>query len=230
LAGLLHPPSHGVSSRGTARAALRRLPGTRHRRGTRRDPDSNWRRQLPALTHASVSLRGLRKSDATALLDHLNKPPVLEFIQPSPASVAEFERFIRWTQTRRRAGRHVCFGVLPSGHDRPVGIIQVWPIEQDFATAECGFVLSESYWGTGLFLQAARMTFDFAFGTLGVHRIEARSVQTNARGNAVLRKLGARRDGVLREAFHRDGRFQNYIMWSILAPEWAEIRKRLLTG
>ena len=200
------------------------------RRRVSHDRDRDWRRQLPTLIHASVSLRGLRKSDAASLLDHLNRRSVLEFVQPSPASVKGFEQFIRWTQSRRRQGWHLCFGIVPAGETRPVGIIQVWPIEQDYSTAEWGFVVSEKYWGTGLFLQAARLMFDFAFGALGVHRLEARSVQTNARGNAVLRKLGARRDGILREAFHRDGKFRPYIMWSILAPEWSRTRKKLLSA
>ena len=205
------------------------MPRQSRRRGSH-DPDRDWRRQLPTLTHASVSLRGLRKSDAASLLNHLNRRSVLEFVQPSPKSVKGFEQFIHWTQSRRRQGWHLCFGIVPAGQTRPVGIIQVWPIEQDFSTAEWGFVVSEAYWGTGLFLQAARLMFDFAFGALGVHRLEARSVQTNARGNAVLRKLGARRDGILREAFHRDGAFRPYIMWSILAPEWSVSRKKLLSA
>jgi ribosomal-protein-alanine N-acetyltransferase len=160
----------------------------------------------------------------------LNRRSVLRFVQPCPTSVEEFEQFIRWTQSRRRQGRHLCFGIVPAGQTRPVGIIQVWPIERDFSTAEWGFVVSEAHWGTGLFLQAARLMFDFAFGALGVHRLEARSVQTNARGNAVLRKLGARRDGILREAFRRNGAFKPYIMWSILGPEWSVSRKKLLSA
>jgi ribosomal-protein-alanine N-acetyltransferase len=185
---------------------------------------------VPVLGGPQLTLRELQHEDAASLCAHLTTEEVTRFISPPPTNVEGFEKFIRWTHTRRAQGRFLCFGIVPAGQTRAVGFIQINLSETDGETAEWGFVLGAAFWGTGLFLQAARLMFDFAFGALGVHRLEARSVQTDARGNAVLRKLGARRDGILREAFHRDGKFRPYIMWSILAPEWSRTRKKLLSA
>lgn len=52
---------------------------------------------------------------------------------------------------------------------------------------------------------------------MGVHRLEARAVAENARGNRALEKLGARGEAVLRKAF---GREYTQFLWAILAEEW----------
>lgn len=200
--------------------------GPRHRFDVRQ---ADWRRGLPELSDGEILLRELRWEDARPLFVHLNDPMVLKYIAPCPTTLVGFQQFIRWTHDERRGGRHACFGVVPFGMAVPVGILQVWPIERDFSTAEWGFVLGRAHWGTGLFVRSASMLLDavFAdglFGPPGVYRLESRAVEANARGNAVLRKLGATREGVLRGAFWNGGRPIDHVMWSILAPEWLAVR------
>ena len=171
-------------------------------------------------------MRELRVTDAEALFKQLSGKRVARHITIPPASADGFRRFIRWTQTQRRRGRHVCFGVVPAGETHVVGLLQFWPIDPELSTAEWGFVIGADYWGTGLFLDAARLLLDFAFGVVGVTRLEARAVATNVRGNAVLRKLGATREGTLRQGFRRDGTCTDQIMWSILAGDPAGLRRK----
>ena len=86
-----------------------------------------------------------------------------------------------------------------------------------FQTGEWGFALGSAYWGSGLFLDAARHVLDFAFDDVGVLRLEARAAVVNGRGNGALRKTGAVQEGVLRRSFHRGGQFHDQVLWSILA-------------
>ena len=46
----------------------------------------------------------------------------------------------------------------------------------------------------------------------------------NARGNAALRKLGATREGTLKEAFVRDDRYVDQYLWSLLDTRWSPER------
>ena len=185
---------------------------------------ADWRRRLPELTDGSVTLRELRADDAASLVVHLHDRRVCRFIEPCPSTTAGFARFIRWTHAERRRGKLACFGILPAGAARAVGVIQVWPIERDFSTAEWGFALGRSFWGSGLFSAGARLMLDAVFSELGVYRLEARAVDINRRGNRSLEKLGAKRDGVLRGAFRDGAIVRDHVMWSILAPEW-QIRR-----
>jgi RimJ/RimL family protein N-acetyltransferase len=181
---------------------------------------SNWRRNLPLLAGQQVTLRELRMSDAPALLAMLTTEEVARFISPPPTTVEGFERFIAWTHARRAAGEYVCFAVVPAGTHTAVGIFQIRQLDPSFTTAEWGFALGPAYWGTGIFMDAAQLTLRFAFGTLGVHRMEARAAIKNGRGNGALAKIGAVREGVLRKSFLRNGEYLDQALWSILREDW----------
>jgi RimJ/RimL family protein N-acetyltransferase len=138
--------------------------------------------------------------------------------------VEGFERFITWTHKQRAAGQYVCFAVVPTGMSVAVGLFQVRSLEPGFANAEWGFALGSPFWGTGLFIDGAQLVVDFAFETIGVHRLEARASVQNGRGNGALRKLGAVQEGVLRRSFLRRGQYHDQALWSILDTDWGQAR------
>jgi RimJ/RimL family protein N-acetyltransferase len=185
---------------------------------------TNWRQSLPVLTSGNVTLRELELSDAASLLAMLTTEEVTRFISPPPTTVEGFERFIQWTHQQRAAGKCVVFGVVPTGMSTAIGLFQVKALDAGFSTAEWGFALGSPFWGTGLFMDGARLVLDFAFETVGVHRLEARSAVQNGRGNGALRKLGAVREGVLRGSFLRNGQYLDQALWSILETDWWHIK------
>lgn len=181
---------------------------------------TDWRQSLPVLTGTMVTLREMRLSDAPSLLAMLSTEEVSRFISPPPTTVEGFERFIAWTHRERTAGNYVCFAVVPHGMDSAIGIIQVRQLEPGFATAEWGFAIGSAFWGTGVFLDGAKMVVDFAFDVVGAHRLEARAAVANGRGNGALRKVGAVQEGVLRKSFLRNGEYLDQTLWTILDDDW----------
>jgi len=185
---------------------------------------SDWQRALPVLRGARVVLRELRASDAPSLFAMLSADEVARFISPPPTTVEGFEKFIMWAREEREAGRYACFAVVPHGMSTAIGLFQVRQLEASFATAEWGFALGSSFWGTGMFIDAGQMVVDFAIETLNVGRLEARACVANGRGNGALRKLGAVQEGVLRRSFLKNGQFLDQMLWSILAEEWKQAK------
>ncbi|HEY7442899.1 MAG TPA: GNAT family protein [Vicinamibacterales bacterium] len=185
---------------------------------------SDWRSGLPLLSGTTATLRELRKSDAASLLAMLGTEEVARFISPPPTTIEGFEEFINWTQSQRMAGHYVCFAVVPAGYDTAIGLFQVRQLEPGFATAEWGFAIGSGFWGTGVFLECARLVVDFAFEAIGVHRLEARSCVRNGRGNGALRKVGALQEGVLRRSFYRNGEHLDQVLWSILREDWYQAK------
>jgi ribosomal-protein-alanine N-acetyltransferase len=181
---------------------------------------SDWRKALPTLTAGRVTLRELRATDAASLVAMLATEEVNRYISPPPSTVAGFERFIEWTYRQRAAGTYACFAVVPEGMDSAIGIFQVRQLDPSFRTAEWGFALGCAFWGTGIFMEAAKLTVEFAFETLGVHRLEARAAAQNGRGNGALMKLGAVREGFLRRSFLRNGVYLDQILWAIVREDW----------
>jgi RimJ/RimL family protein N-acetyltransferase len=188
---------------------------------------SDWTSGLPVLTGTGFTLRELRVSDAASLLAMLTTEEVSRFISPPPTTVEGFERFILWAQRERQAGNYACFAVVPAGLTTAVGIFQVRSLEPGFATAEWGFAIGSAYWGTGVFIDGARLVLDFAVDVIGTRRLEARACVANGRGNGALRKVGAVQEGILRRSFLRNGQYHDQVLWGILAEDWRFQRQSL---
>ena len=180
-----------------------------------------WQTSLPSLVSGNVLVRGLHDGDAAALFALCANEAVGRFLWTPPSTMQRVEQFIEWTREQQSSGRQICFAIVPIGSSCAAGLIQVRQIDPQFTIAEWGFAVGERYWGTGLFSAAARLALAFLFSTVGVHRIEARTVVTNVRANAALEKLGAVNEGRLRSAFRSGDRCYDQFLWAILASDWA---------
>jgi [ribosomal protein S5]-alanine N-acetyltransferase len=187
---------------------------------------SAWKQALPVMTGARVTLRELELGDAPSLMNMITTEEVQRFVSAPPPTVEGFERLITWARNEREHGKHAFFGVIPAGLSEVVGLFQLRSLEPGFARAEWGFMMSSAFWGTGLFNESAHLILDFAFNTLGVHRLEARAVVANGRGNGALRKLGAVQEGILRRAFFKNGCHVDQVLWSILAEDWRQAKSQ----
>jgi RimJ/RimL family protein N-acetyltransferase len=177
---------------------------------------SDWQQGLPTLAGEQVVLRELRASDAASLFALLTTEEVSRFISPPPTTVEGFERFIAWTLRQRTAGTYACFAVTLRGFDTAIGIFQIRELQPGFGTAEWGFAIGSPFWGTGVFQEGAELVLDFAFDTIGVHRLEARAAVLNGRGNGALQKIGAVQECVLRKSFLRNGQYLDQVLYTIL--------------
>jgi RimJ/RimL family protein N-acetyltransferase len=189
---------------------------------------SDWQHALPVLKGEHVVLRELRASDARSLHALLTTEEVSRFISPPPTTVEGFERFIAWALRQRAAGSYACYAVTLHGFDTAIGLFQVRELERGFGTAEWGFALGSSFWGTGLFRESAELVLEFVFETIGVHRLEARAAVLNKRGLGALRKIGAVQECILRQSLERNGEFLDQTLFSVLDFDWRESR-RLMT-
>jgi [ribosomal protein S5]-alanine N-acetyltransferase len=188
---------------------------------------TDWQRGLPTLHDGQVALRELRASDAPSLFTMLTTEEVSRFISPPPTSVEGFERFIAWTLRQRVAGTYACFAVTLKGFDTAIGIFQIRQLEAGFGTAEWGFAIGMPFWGSGVFRHSADLVLQFAFETLGVHRLEARAAVANGRGNGALLKVGAVQEAVLARSLALNGGYLDQVLYSILEEDWRASRRSI---
>jgi ribosomal-protein-alanine N-acetyltransferase len=188
---------------------------------------TDWQHGLPTLRGRQVVLRELRVSDAASLFALLTAEEVARFISPPPSTIEGFERFIGWALRQRAAGAYACFAVTVAGFDTAIGIFQVRSTEPEFVTAEWGFAIGSAFWGTGVFQDGAALVLEFAFDTIGVHRLEARAATKNGRGNGALQKVGAVQECRLRNSFMKDGEYIDQMLYAMLDTDWRDSRATL---
>jgi RimJ/RimL family protein N-acetyltransferase len=182
----------------------------------------NWRSGLPTLTARLVTLREPATSDLRSLMDLLLLGDASRFGIDEPVSEVAVQQLLDRIARDREAGIAFSFLVTVSSSRAIIGLVQARQIDLSWESAEWECTLAPSWRGTGAFLETARLVGSFAFGTVGVHRLEARVLLQNGRANGALRKLGAVQEGVLRESVRRGNAYLDQVLWSVLKEDWGE--------
>jgi len=109
-----------------------------------------------------------------------------------------------------------------------VGIIRFLDIDRANQRVELGTWLDSRYWGSPLNAQAKLLMLAYAFEEEGVHRVQLKTDSRNLRSQRAIERLGAVPEGSLREAhLVRNDYFRTSLYYSILAPEWPGVKRRL---
>lgn len=183
-------------------------------------PASNWRDGLPVLMTGGCVVREPQLSDAPLLLEALAHEDITRFLPDTPQTIPQFEWFIARIQRERRAGRCLCFTIVPNEPGRPVGLIQIRPRESSGTTAEWGFAIGRDYWGQRLFGTSARLVVDYLFRQTEIRRLESRVLLHNGRANRALEKLGAVVEGILRKSFITRWQSADQVLWALVREDW----------
>jgi ribosomal-protein-alanine N-acetyltransferase len=181
-----------------------------------------WTESIPELQGELVVVREFAPGDAATLYEMLGDPRVAEYMTAPPGSVEAFEGFSAWARRERELGQGVCFAIVPPGLTEAVGIIQLRANDPSWFTAQWGFAIGHGFWATGAFYDAAQLVVSFAFEQMNVHRLEARSMVNNGRGNGALQKIGAKPEGALASAFAKDGRYNAQFLWALHRDRWSK--------
>jgi ribosomal-protein-serine acetyltransferase len=111
-----------------------------------------------------------------------------------------------------------------------VGGVLFFPVEARTLATEVGYWLGEGATGRGLVTRAVSAMLDYAFGTLGLHRIALQAEVGNEKSIAVARRLGFKEEGIRRAAAVNRGRYVDMAAFSLLAEEWARRSDQRIRG
>jgi len=86
--------------------------------------------------------------------------------------------------------------------------------------ADLGYWLADSYTGKGIMTKAVRAMLDYAFGVVGMHRVELLCAVQNERSCAVAKRLNFTHEGVLRRGERIRNQFYDVNAYAKLKPDW----------
>jgi [ribosomal protein S5]-alanine N-acetyltransferase len=110
----------------------------------------------------------------------------------------------------RRADRALIGGVSLSNVRRGVA-----------ETASLGYWIGERFARQGYMTDGLKLALAFAFDRLRLHRVEAACLPHNEASRRLLLKSGFREEGYAKEYLSIDGRWQDHLLFGLLASEWA---------
>jgi RimJ/RimL family protein N-acetyltransferase len=180
----------------------------------------NWRAGLPVLAGQLVTLREPAPEDVPAIASLLSLSDASRFGLDAFTGELDARRLIDKAVHDRSAGTAFTYVITVTGARTAVGLMQIRRLDATFEAGEMECTLAPSSRGTGAFVDAARLAISFAFEAAGVHRLEARVIVENGRGNGALRKLGAVHEGILRRAIRRGTQYFDQALWGLLKDDW----------
>ena len=185
----------------------------------------DWR-VTPTLTGRNVSLRPLERIDRAGLLEAFADGLEHAFatIVPDEASIdGWYDRL----ESERAAGRALPFTVRDAA-GRISGATRFMRIAPHYRRLEIGgTVYARRVQRTGLNTEAKRLLLGHAFERLGAQCVQLRTDFLNRASRRAIERLGARQDGVLRGHMLLGERQRDTVVYSILAHEWAGVRRNL---
>lgn len=190
-------------------------------------PAPDWL-AAPVLEHGRVRLRPLLDPDAAALSAGADAGTVAYLGSGNP----EAGDLAAWTAHLRALNAtpdRVNWAVEVGG--AVMGRISLLDVRPDDRRVELGTMLLPAAQGTGVNASSKLLLMTRAFEVLGANRVQFKVDSRNARSLRALEKLGAVREGTLRQYQVRpDGLARDSVMFSVLRGEWPEVRARLLAG
>jgi RimJ/RimL family protein N-acetyltransferase len=175
----------------------------------------------PRIETSRLRLRPFVAEDAAALAQHGGAAAVADTMLdwPHPFSAANARSTIAAQAASYQAGRAVHFAVERRDRAGLVGGIELCDLDTRHQCAELRFWIAEAEWGQGFASEAARAVLRFGFADLGLHRIDAMHLVRCQAAAAVLRKIGMRQEGLLRERVRKSGRFEDVALCASLAGD-----------
>lgn len=130
---------------------------------------------------------------------------------------------------RQTLGGDLPFAVYHLADQRAVGATRYMDIQHAHRGLEIGGTwYGADYQRTAVNTESKYLLLTHAFETLGCIRVQLKTDLRNERSQAAIARLGAVREGVLREnILMPDGYHRSSVYFSILAHEWPDVKARL---
>jgi ribosomal-protein-alanine N-acetyltransferase len=189
---------------------------------------------VPTLTHGDVTVRSIRPRDASKisrlLKDNRSWLVKWEATVPGFDGMPPVGDMIRGILRLARKDQVAPFVIEYRGE--VVGQVTLSGLSfGSLASGAVGYWVAESFAGKGITPLAVALVSDWAFTTLGIHRVEVCIRPENEASLQIVRKLGMRYEGLRRRYIHIDGDWRDHFCFAVTIDEvLGGLLARLLRG
>ena len=154
------------------------------------------------------------------------------YLTAFPDAYETRERFHLWLEEALAAtasGTEAAWAILDRASGRPIGSTRYMALRPEHRSLEIGWTwLGRLWWRTGANVETKLLLFGRAFERLGCEWVELKCDARNARSRAAMEALPAQFEGIHRRHMALpDGSWRDTAWYSVVRPEWPEVRAAL---
>lgn len=144
---------------------------------------------------------------------------------------SELRDFLEKAIKGRESQNRYAFTIIDKLSGRIAGSTSYSNISEPDKRLEIGWTwLGTEFQGTGINKVCKYLLLNYAFNELNYYRVEFKTDFLNQKSKKALQKIGAVEEGILRSHTKmHDGRRRDTVYYSILKPEWSELRLKIFS-
>jgi RimJ/RimL family protein N-acetyltransferase len=146
----------------------------------------------PPLNDGLVALRSWTAADVPAIVEACQDPEIPRWtLVPSPYGEADARAYLQRVADGWDAGARATFAIVDAAdHGALLGAAGLNRIDWDQCAADLGYWVAAPARGRGVAARAVELLAGWAFGTLGLERLELRANEANTASRAVAARAG----------------------------------------
>lgn len=182
----------------------------------------------PVLEGRHILLRPMVRSDGPAIVDAASDGKLWELfytVVPGPESI---NAYLDRAEREQGWGRIMPFAVIEKASGDLVGATRYMRMNLPHRRLEIGTTFYASrVQRTPINSEAKLLLLTHAFESMNCVCVQFRTDHFNFASQRAIERLGAKRDGLIRNHQIIDGRVRDTVLYSILANEWEGVKRNL---
>jgi RimJ/RimL family protein N-acetyltransferase len=182
-----------------------------------------------ALPGRWLTLQPIEEHHAPDIFAAMQDEEVCRYLAwPPPVSLDETLALVREARELMARRQSVVFAQVWNETGRAIGSTRLLDVRPADRQVEIGSTfLARAYWRTPANTESKYLLVSYAFERLGCVRVALKTDGRNVRSQEAIARLGAVREGVLRQHMNVRGYQRDTVYYSILATEWPAVKARL---
>jgi [ribosomal protein S5]-alanine N-acetyltransferase len=183
---------------------------------------------IPELETERLVLREIVQADSEDLFRIFSDEETMRYWSCRPYTSADQARSLIESlaeAAREEAGVH--WAITLRGDGRLIGKLGYNEWRKAHRRGDISYIVAREHWGKGVVSEALSAMLDYGFDHMDLHSVEAGVTPGNEASAQMLRKLGFRLEGHLRENFLTDRGFVDSLIYSLLRSDWEYVRGRV---
>ncbi|PIC79441.1 GNAT family N-acetyltransferase [Sporosarcina sp. P18a] len=181
------------------------------------------------LQGVQVTLRPMKKDDVEALYGVAQDERIWTHMTISMKTRYDMEKYIQAALSAKELGSEYPFVIIHNESNKIIGSTRLMDIALAHKRLEIGNTwLHPEFWQTSINTECKYLLFTHCFEELQMNRVQMKTDHENIRSQRAIERIGAIREGVLRNHMIRiDGTIRHTVMFSVTKEQWASVKESI---
>ena len=182
----------------------------------------------PVLEGRHVLLRPMERADGPAIVKAADDGKLWELFYTSVPSAGDIDTYMDAAFAEASFGRAMPFVVVNRNDGKIVGATRYMRMKADARRLEIGTTFyAQSAQRSPTNSEAKLLLLTHAFEAMDCLCVQLRTDAFNFASQRAIERLGAKKDGILRNHSVQKGRVRDTVVYSILVNEWEGVKRNL---